>query len=130
LKANILWEAFKERLGQSEPPSMQFDLHYSLLQASSNLNCLEQPFTTEEIDLVVQHLPSDKSPGLDGFNTDFIKKCWPIIKQDFYDLCFDFQCGSICLRSINSFFVTLIPKVDEPVTVADFRPISLLISSI
>lgn len=34
------------------------------------------------------------------------------------------------LRSINSSYVTLIPKVDGPRTIADFRPISLLNSSI
>jgi hypothetical protein len=26
---------------------------------------------------VVANLPSGKAPGPDGFNTDFMKKCWP-----------------------------------------------------
>jgi hypothetical protein len=38
--------------------------------------------------------------------------------------------GNLCLRSINSSFITLIPKCEDPSRVGDFRPISLLNSSI
>jgi hypothetical protein len=51
-----------------------FDLQ-SLLSAAENLEALEEPFTKEEIDSIVQQLHSDKSTGPDGFNGDFIKKC-------------------------------------------------------
>jgi len=53
---------------------MELDLN-ELLQASNELGCLEDPFTNEEIDRVIQNLPSDKSLGPDGFNIDFIKRC-------------------------------------------------------
>jgi hypothetical protein len=89
-----------------------------------------EPFTTAEIDSVVKNLPSDKSPGPDRFNTDFVKKCWPNIKQDFYDLCASFQHGHLCLSSLNSSHITLIPKKDGARKVSDFRPISLLNTSI
>jgi hypothetical protein len=78
-KADILWEANKDRLGTSDSPEILFDLS-QLLQQSDVLDSLSEPFTLEEINAVVANLPSDKSPGLDGFNTDFVKKCWPIIK--------------------------------------------------
>jgi hypothetical protein len=38
--------------------------------------------------------------------------------------------GDVCLRSINSSYITLIPKKDCPLSIGDFRPISLLNSSI
>lgn len=50
------------------------------VQNSVNLNLLEEPFTQEEIDNVIKGLPNDKSLGPDGFNNEFLKKYWPIIK--------------------------------------------------
>jgi hypothetical protein len=128
-KADILWEAYKDRLGTSNSPEMLYDLS-KLLQQSAMLDSLSEPFTHEEIDVVVANLPSDKSPGPDGFNTNFVKKCWPIIKQDFYKLCADFHAGQVCLQSLNGSHITLLPKTDNPSVVSDFRPISLLNTSI
>ena len=107
---------------------MQLDLN-SLLQASEDLGCLEAPFTHQKIDEVIASLPSDNSPSLDGFNTYFIKKCWPIIKGDFYQLCEAFFTGQIGLQSINGSYITLIPKCDGATEVSEFRPISLLNTS-
>ena len=65
-----------------------------------------------------------------AFNNEFLKKCWPIIKTDFYRLFMDFQDNSNCLGSINRAFITLIPKTDGVQTTSDFRPISLLNTSV
>ena len=91
-----------------------------------NLEVLEVPFTHEEVDEVVKSLATDKTPGPNGFNNDFLKKCWSIIAPDFYALCEGFQRGEICLQSINGSFITLLPKVDNPSSIGDNRPISLL----
>ena len=95
-----------------------------------DLSSLVEPFTKEEIDQIVKHMPADKAPDPDGFNGLFLKKYWPLIKEDFYKLCFDFFDGQVNLESINTSFITLIPKVNSPETVNDFRPISLLNCSI
>jgi len=86
--------------------------------------------TTEEIDAVVRNLPNDKALGPDGFNNEFIKRCWQFIKEDFYALCFAFQDNVVNLQSINDSYMTLIPKIDGAQQVGDFRPISLLNCSI
>jgi hypothetical protein len=78
----------------------------------------------------VANFPSDISPGPDGFNTNFVKKCWQIIKHHFCNLCIAFHSGSICLESLNGSHITLIPKVDGPSKVSDYRPNSLLNTSI
>lgn len=108
---------------------MTFNLD-SFLEAVPNLEWLEEPFTNAEIDADIKSLPNDKTPGPDGFNNDFIKSCWHFIKDDFYALCLAFQNDSVCLRSINNSYITLIPKVDGAQKVGDFRPISLLNGSI
>jgi hypothetical protein len=92
----------------------------------AGLETLSHPFTHEEIDKVVAQMPSDKSPGPDGFSGLFMKVCWPVIKYDFYRLCQEFWEGTVNLQSINDSFITLIPKTSSPEGPNDFRPISLL----
>jgi hypothetical protein len=127
-KAGLLWNVFKCRLGSSDFSDNVFDLS-SLISLQEDLHWLEEPFTKQDIDSIVAALPTDKSPGPDGFNTNFLKKCWPIISQDFYDLCEQFYQGDVCLRSINGSFIVLIPKKENAQLVGDFRPISLLNNS-
>jgi len=91
-----------------------------LIQLNVDLASLVEPFTSEEIDQVVKNMPADKAPGPYGFNGLFLKKCWPLIKEDFYKLCFDFFNGQVNLESINTSFITLVPKINNPETVNDF----------
>jgi hypothetical protein len=58
-----------------------------LIQPVISLSTLETPFSRSEIDQIIRNLPANKSPGPDGFNTDFVQKCWPVIASDFYELC-------------------------------------------
>ena len=73
-KADIIWSDFKERLGSSNFQCMLFDLE-SLFGQPPDLSSLHEPYSSQEIDDVIKHLPSDKSPGPDGFNNGFLKKC-------------------------------------------------------
>jgi hypothetical protein len=108
---------------------MDLDLQ-NLIQPSKDLQHIEQPFSVEEIDVVIAQLPTHKSPELDGFNSDFMKKCWLVIKFDFYGMCQAFHGEDMCVASINNSYITLVPKKDNPQTVNDYKPISLLNSSI
>jgi len=91
-----------------------------------DLEHLGSEFSQAEIDLVIRSLPNNHAPGQDGFNGLFIKKCWPIIQEDFTRLLRDFSIDNVDISSINSSFIALIPKKDNPKKVDDFRPISLL----
>lgn len=75
-----------------------------------NLQDLVQMFTIEEIEEVARHLPLDKAPGPDGFNGQFIRKSWSLIKYDFYRLCSEFHSHAADLQSINYSYITLVPK--------------------
>lgn len=127
-KACLAWKSFKARLGTSEAGNMLFNLN-ELLIFHDDLDDLELNFSKEETDKVIKELPTNKSPGPDGFNNEFIKKCWPFIANDFYDLCQAFCNGNLCTRSINT-YITLLPKIEGPTRINDFRPISLLNSSL
>jgi hypothetical protein len=56
----------------------------------------------------------------------FSKKCWHILKIDFYHLYQDFYNRDVSLQAINNSMITLVPKVNNPKTAGDFRPIFLL----
>jgi hypothetical protein len=71
-------------------------------------------------------MPQDKAPGPNGFNGLFLKKCWHIIKHDVYNLYNDFFTGTIDLQAINNSFITLVPKVNKPTNINEFRHISLI----
>jgi hypothetical protein len=127
-KAGILWEAFKDRMGKSDNHVMHFNLHEFIGEGMSDdlRDPLEAPISKEEIEEVVKGLPNEKSPGPDGFNNKFIKNCWHIIGEDIVQLIQDFYDEKVALESINSSFITLIPKIESPISPSDFRPISLL----
>jgi hypothetical protein len=87
---------------------------------------MDDIFSIEEIDGLVKVLPTDKSPGPNDFNGILIKKCWSIVKEDFYSLFKSFYECSTDLRCLNGSFITLMPKTNPPSVVNDYRPISLL----
>lgn len=123
-KESIIFHAFKERLGSSTQ-NMKFDLP-RIIKRCADLDQLTVPFSKEEIDNVIKTMPADRAPGPDGFTGIFLKACWPIIKEDFYNLCNQFFEGNLNLESINDGFITLVPKINSPATISDFRPITLL----
>lgn len=106
---------------------MVFNLQELLVQ--HNLDDLVLPFTVEELDEIAKELPNDKAPGSDGFNGHFFKKCWPLVKYDIYRLCHDFYNDRADLKCLNYSYMTLVPKKENPEKVTDFRPISLLNST-
>ena len=86
---------------------------------------LEVPFTMEEIKRAVFSMSADKSPGTDGMNAMFYQQHWEIVGPLVSKAVMDCLNEREELEVINSTLVTLIPKVKDPKTVGDFRPISL-----
>ena len=68
----------------------------------------------------------DKAPGPDGFNFSFIKAGWEFLKEDFSAMLSEFHRRGRINREMNVTFLTLIPKVPNPVELREYRPISLV----
>lgn len=83
-KADLLWKAFKEKMGISEFNGMLFNLG-SLFQPVDGLDQLEAPFSKEEINKVVNNLPNNKSPSRDDFSNEFVKGCWLLNFEKAFD---------------------------------------------
>ena len=85
---------------------------------------LEQPVSNEEIKTALFSIPDDKAPGPDGFTSLFFKKSWSIIGADFIRAVSYFFEYSIMPRCINATRISLVPKVENPACMDDYRPIS------
>jgi hypothetical protein len=59
-------------------------------------------------------------------NLGFIKKLWGELKGDILRLMPDFHHNGKLTKSLNSAFIALIPKVDNPQRLNDFRPMLLV----
>ena len=69
---------------------------------------------------------SFKSPGPDGIHFGFIKDFWPELKFDILRFVLEFHHNGRLSKGINSTFIALIPKIDNPHRLNDFRPIALV----
>ena len=86
---------------------------------------LMAPFTIQEIRKVVFSFPPDKAPGPDGFSALFYQSCWNIIGWDLWAAVEESRLSKSMLKYFNTTNISIIPKVRDPQTFADFRPISL-----
>ncbi|GKV49436.1 hypothetical protein SLEP1_g56186 [Rubroshorea leprosula] len=87
---------------------------------------LERPFSTEEIEEGLRCCERTKAPSPDGYNFNFLKFAWNILKEDFVSFFNEFHRNGRLVRGLNSSFLTLIPKKHNPTELKDYRPISLI----
>jgi len=87
---------------------------------------LVRPFSPEEVKQAFWDCESFKSPRPDGINIGFIKKIWHELKNDFMRFFVDFHRNGKLTKGVNSTFIALIPKVESPQRLSDYRPISLV----
>ena len=106
-----LFGAFKDGLGSITPTRNPLQLQ-NLVLSTNDLHDLEVPFNKEEIDLVTEQMLADKALG--PVSQKLLKACWHIVTLDFCKLIEDFYQGHINMESINYFFITMIPKKDNP----------------
>ncbi|KAJ0667015.1 putative RNA-directed DNA polymerase [Helianthus annuus] len=87
---------------------------------------IESSFSTEEIKAAVFECGDDRAPGPDGFNFRFFKTFWRLFEEDFASILSDFFDSGRISEGCGSSFITLVPKVRDPMGLGDYRPISLV----
>ncbi|GJY66956.1 putative RNA-directed DNA polymerase [Tanacetum coccineum] len=93
---------------------------------SDDLLILDYPISDQEIKDTIWDCRSEKAPGPDGFTFKFYKSQWDTIAPDVIAYIREFEMTSFLLRGCNSYFIALVPKVEDPLIINDFRPISLI----
>ncbi|GJV43271.1 putative RNA-directed DNA polymerase [Tanacetum coccineum] len=100
----------------------------------SNLfsNCLDEQgaahmvrmVTDREIKEAMFSMGDEKSPGPDGFSAAFFKEAWHIVGVDVINAIREFFTNGKLLKELNHTIIALIPKVNAPSRINDYRPIS------
>lgn len=83
------------------------------------------PYTAEEVKNALFSIGDLKAPGPDGLHAIFYKKFWPILGEDLIREVLQAVNSGVIPEGWNQTTIVLIPKVDNPEKVTQFRPISL-----
>ena len=86
---------------------------------------LTAEFTTSEVELALKQMAPLKAPSPDGMPPLFYQSYWPLLGNDVTQSILHFLNSGSLPPALGHSFVTLIPKVKNPETVSQFRPISL-----
>ncbi len=94
---------------------------------SNETDFLTSPISENELKQTLRSCSKKKSPGIDGLTYEFYIKNFDLIKHDLLSLLNRFlENPSEIPENFADGVITLIPKLNAPKTVNDFRPISLL----
>ena len=86
---------------------------------------LTQSVTLSEVDYALHSFKKDMSPILDGWPVEFYLHFFDLLGEELLSAV-DFTSVSGCIPpSLNSTFLTLIPKKEKPSSFTNFSPISL-----
>ncbi|CAL1385032.1 unnamed protein product [Linum trigynum] len=86
---------------------------------------LMRPFTADEIQTALFQMGATKAPGDDGFPPLFFQKNWNVLAPKVTAELTNFLQEGSFPESLNKTLIALIPKVKNPVSPKDYRPISL-----
>ncbi|GJZ46414.1 RNA-directed DNA polymerase, eukaryota, reverse transcriptase zinc-binding domain protein [Tanacetum coccineum] len=115
---------FKKFLGESMPvKNIEEDLFINKINDEDVVKMTEE-VTNDEIKSAIFDIDSNKASGPDGFSSEFFKKAWEVVGKDVCLAVKEFFGSGKILGEINATLIALIPKINTPSKVSDFRPIA------
>uniref|UniRef100_A0A803QAN3 Reverse transcriptase domain-containing protein n=1 Tax=Cannabis sativa TaxID=3483 RepID=A0A803QAN3_CANSA len=109
-----------------QPDSLQLVLNAIPETITSDMNLsLTAPFTPEEVVAALKSMSPDKSPGSDGMSAMFYQNYWDIVGITVTQIVLGVLNDGNDMTQLNKSIITLIPKVSNPSSMSDYRPISL-----
>lgn len=86
---------------------------------------MECPFLEIGVKDVVWDCDGNKTLGPGGFTLEFFKNQWETVKKDVMKFISDFHSKEILIKACIS-FISMIPKVPNPQSLLEYRPICLV----
>lgn len=104
---NYFSNYFKSKRGPK--PTLRADFCDKQVSVEDNQYLLLE-FTEEEVKFAIDSCGSSKSPGLNGFNFEFIKENWDLFKEEFMLMFKEFHIHGKLVKGLNPSFLVLVPK--------------------
>jgi hypothetical protein len=83
-------------------------------------------FTTEKITSAMHQMPPKKAPGPNGFSACFYQFNWATVHSEVCTAILHFLNMGEMDKKINITYIALIPKVQNLMSVTNFRPICVM----
>ncbi|KAA3470678.1 reverse transcriptase [Gossypium australe] len=123
---NVAWGYFNEMFKCSIDPSEEFDLHFIPYCITDDIKeKLNREFTDDEILTAFNQMDPRKAPGIDGLPGSFFKYHWQIVGKEVLKFCHEALRDMDKIQTFNETLLVLIPKVNNPCDMTNFRPINL-----
>nr|GEX46196.1 hypothetical protein [Tanacetum cinerariifolium] len=119
---NVTLHAHEHSAGSSpmDKDDLMFIKKLDVMEASNKI----KDFTDKEIQEAMFDIDNDKALRPDRYTSCFFNKAWNVVGMDvFLAMKEFFQIGKL-LKKMNATIISLIPKLDTPNKVSDFRPIA------
>src|SRR3954471_3860358 len=86
---------------------------------------LLEPIMAKEVKTALFQMFPTKAPGPDGFPAHFYQRHWDVCGDEVTNIVLRIVKGEESAASLNETILVLIPKVQSPTLLSQFRPISL-----
>jgi len=96
------------------------------VQVTEDMNVqLCKEFSREEIAHALFQIGAIKAPGPDGFHARFYHQNWDLLKDEVIAAVLRFFATGHMPEGVNDTSIVLIPKIENPLELKDYRPIGL-----
>ncbi|CAM2096597.1 unnamed protein product [Caretta caretta] len=97
----------------------------SMVRASDR-DQLELPLTLAEFSEALRHMPTNKSPGMDGLTVEFYRVFWDVVGPDLVTVWAESLQSGVLPLSCRRAVLALLPKKGDLCDLRNWRPVSLL----
>ena len=115
---------YYQHLFESDNPTLGLNSMVKVVTNDMNAQ-LSQEFMAWEVEVALKHMAPLKAPGPDGMPPLFYQNYWNLVGNDVTKTILSYLNSATIPHPLNHTFITLIPKIINPMAVTDYRPISL-----
>ncbi|GKE58210.1 RNA-directed DNA polymerase, eukaryota, reverse transcriptase zinc-binding domain protein [Tanacetum coccineum] len=100
------------------------EINFERVPSEDEVDNMISMVTSDEIKEAIFDIDSNKAVGPDGYTSGFFKKVWSIIRKEVCLAIRDFFINGKLLGEINATMIALVPKLEVPNKLSEFRPIA------